>query len=57
MNKNHKGIYLQLHVVNDLQILQKLQEVKNKQGYIKNLIINDDSLYKNFIKGVEHDKS
>ena len=51
MDKNHTGVYLQLHKVNDRQELQKLQEVKNKQGYIKNLIRSDDSIYKKFRKG------
>lgn len=38
---NHKGIYLQLHIVKDKDILQKLKDVGNKQGYIKNLILDD----------------
>lgn len=38
---NHKGIYLQLHIVKDKDILQKLKDVGNKQGYIKNLILED----------------
>lgn len=38
---NHKGIYLQLHIVKDKDILQRLKDVGNKQGYIKNLILDD----------------
>ena len=51
MKNNHVGVYLQLHKENDQRELKKLQEVQNKQGYIKNLIRNDDSVYKKYWKG------
>ncbi len=38
-----KQIALQLNLKTDIDILQKLEEVQNKQGYIKQLIRDDIS--------------
>ena len=39
---NHvKGVYLKLNLVYDADILEKLDSVENRQGYIKELIRND----------------
>ncbi len=38
-----KQIALQLNLKTDIDILQKLEEVQNKQGYIKKLIRDDIS--------------
>lgn len=41
-DKGHvKGIYLKLNLEYDADILGKLEDVDNKQGYIKELIRND----------------
>ena len=41
-DKTHtKGIYLKLNLEWDKDILEKLDSVKNKQTYIKELIRND----------------
>lgn len=41
-DKEHtRGIYLKLNTTTDAEILQKLDEVGNKQAYIKNLILKD----------------
>lgn len=53
---NHKGIYLQLHIVKDKDILQKLKDVGNKQGYIKNLILDDIRKGDNNDQGSEDSK-
>lgn len=53
---NHKGIYLQLHIVKDKDILQKLKDVGNKQGYIKNLILDDIRKGDNDDQGSENSK-
>ena len=36
-----RGIYLKLSLVYDADILDKLDSVPNKQGYIKELVRND----------------
>lgn len=36
-----KGLYLKLNLVYDADILDRLDSVPNKQGYIKDLIRND----------------
>ena len=46
--KNHKGLYLNLHTVNDKNIIEKLEKVYNKQGYIKALINADALFYHSF---------
>ena len=38
---NCKGIYLKLSIKYDSDILDKLEEIGNKQGYIKELIRKD----------------
>lgn len=38
---NCKGIYLKLSIKYDSDILEKLEQVDNKQGYIKELIRED----------------
>lgn len=35
---NTKGIYLKLNIKTDADIIEKLDNVQNKQGYIKELI-------------------
>lgn len=40
-NNTHHGVYLKLHQVNDKDIIERLDEQKNKQGYIKRLIRED----------------
>lgn len=49
---NHKGIYLQLHILHDADILCQLSKCENKQGYIKELIRSDISG-----KGANNDKN
>ena len=49
--QNHKSILIKLHKSHDEKVLDKLQEVNNKQGYIKNLILKDSFMYKNYKKG------
>lgn len=48
---NHKSYLLKLHKLHDEKVIDKLQEVNNKQGYIKNLILKDSFIYKNYKKG------
>jgi len=38
--KSTKGIYLKLNLKTDADIIKKLNQVDNVQGYIKNLIRN-----------------
>lgn len=40
-SKNKSGLYLKLNKATDGDILAKLEEVGNKQGYIKELIRRD----------------
>lgn len=40
--KNHIGLFLKLHIVNDKDVIDRLQHEDNKQGYIKNLIRKDE---------------
>lgn len=39
--ENTVGVYLKLNLVHDRDILAKLKRVKNRQGYIKQLIRDD----------------
>lgn len=39
--KNMKGLYIKLHKKNDKDIIDKLEQVESKQGYVKELIRND----------------
>lgn len=39
-----KGLYLKLNTVNDKDIISRLDQQENKQGYIKDLIRVDASL-------------
>lgn len=39
--ENTKGIYLKLNKVTDADIIERLEKIKNKQGYIKELIRKD----------------
>lgn len=48
--KNHKGIFIRLHNEHDKSIIEKLNLVTNKQGYIKELIKKDNLFYHNFIR-------
>lgn len=43
----HHGVYLKLHQVNDQDIIERLDEQKNKQGYIKRLI-REDTAFEHF---------
>lgn len=52
--KNHKGIFLNLHTENDKHIIEKLDKVSNKQGYIKELVQADSKIYKVMEKGENH---
>ena len=47
---NHKSILIKLHKTHDEKVLTKLQEVNNKQGYIKELINKDSFIYKDYRK-------
>ena len=38
---NHTAIYIKLHLVKDNDIIKRLSDVGNKQGYIKSLIRKD----------------
>lgn len=49
--KNHKGVYIKLHELNDKKILDKLEHLSNKQGYIKEVVLNDRIIYKQYEKG------
>ena len=53
--KNHKGIFIRLHNEHDKNIIEKLSQVTNKQGYIKELIKTDNLFYHNFIRKGEND--
>ncbi len=46
--KNIKKILLELNIKTNNDILEKLNFVKNKQGYIKELIKNDETIFKIF---------
>ena len=46
-NNTHHGVYLKLHQVNDKDIIERLDEQKNKQGYIKRLI-REDTAFEHF---------
>ena len=48
--QKYKGIFLKLNTVSDLPVLNKLQQIKNKQGYIKHLINEDTFIYKKYKK-------
>lgn len=50
--KNHIGYYLKLHKVKDIDIINKLEGLTNKQGYIKGLIKKDLDI--NNKKGVQN---
>lgn len=43
MKKAYKAFSIQLHKENDADIIQKLDSVPNKQGYVKGLIRDDIS--------------
>ena len=40
----HKGLYLKLNTVTDKDVIDRLSDQENKQGYIKELIRTDVSL-------------
>lgn len=54
MKAEHVGIYLKLNKGADKDIIQRLNDQDNKQGYIKGLIRTDISLdsLRNAYKGV-----
>lgn len=43
-SRKFKGMYLKLNQVNDKDVIDRLDEQENKQGYIKGLIRDDISL-------------
>ena len=49
-NRNFKGIYLKLNVINDRDIIERLSQVPNKQGYIKECIRADIFLDKFYLE-------
>lgn len=50
---NNTGIYVRLHKQNDKEILERLNKLTNKNGYIKAVIRNDALIYKQYEKGEE----
>ena len=46
-NNIHHGVYLKLHQVNDKDIIERLDNQSNKQGYIKRLI-REDTAFEHF---------
>ena len=50
---NYQGYYMKLNIVEDDDIIQRLDEQKNRQGYIKDLIRADIALDV-FRNGVEN---
>lgn len=48
--QTYKGIFLKLNTVSDRPIISKLENIKNKQGYIKELISKDSFIYKDYRK-------
>ena len=48
--QNYKGIFLNLNVISDKPVISKLEQIKNKQGYIKELINKDSFIYKYYRK-------
>lgn len=48
--QNYKGIFLKLNVISDKPVISKLDQVKNRQGYIKELINKDSFIYKSYRK-------
>ena len=48
--QNYKGIFLKLNTVSDKPVISRLEQIKNKQGYIKELISKDSLIYKNYRK-------
>lgn len=40
----HTGVYLKLNVINDSDIINRLKNTKNKQGYLKELVRVDIAL-------------
>lgn len=48
--QNYKGIFLKLNVIADKPVISKLDQVKNRQGYIKELINKDSFIYKSYRK-------
>ena len=43
-NCEHKGLYLKLNKVSDRDVIERLDNQSNKQGYIKDLIRTDMEL-------------
>lgn len=57
--KNHEGVYIKLHKINDADLIKRLHQVDNKQGYIKDLIKHDIDfikVLKQKWKGVTNEK-
>ena len=40
----HKGVYLKLNTVTDVDVIERLDKQENKQGYLKDLVRTDTSL-------------
>ena len=49
----YKGVYLKLNKEDDKDVIERLQQKENKQGYIKGLI-RDDITLDIFREGVEN---
>lgn len=49
---NYKGYYLKLNKTDDKDVIKRLDDQENKQGYIKSLI-RDDIVLDVFRNGVE----
>lgn len=50
---NYKGYYIKLNINDDADVIQRLDEQKNRQGYIRELIRTDIALDV-FREGVEN---
>ena len=48
---NHIGVYLKLHKEKDKDIIKRISEQTNKQGYIKGLIKKDLYINNQYKKG------
>lgn len=54
-NRSFKGIYLKLNTGSDNDIIKRLDEQNNKQGYIKRLI-REDVAFEHFYQTAFDDK-
>ena len=54
-NRNFKGIYLKLNTGSDNDIIKRLDEQNNKQGYVKRLI-REDIAFEHFCQAAFKDQ-